>query len=376
MSRFLRATPFHARAAGANRRNNWVTRNDSTLSNCYSDINVEALAARTRVAIADISWRWRVAFQGVRVVECLQCLLTRDVSKLAPGAALKALWLSDGGGVRGAGVVARYGRESFLVASTSRDRAWFETAAAQFEVTTHDVSAVLGGLAIIGPYARATLQAAGLDTSLEPLGFRKLSWRGIEVTVSRWGEHGGYEIWCGCDDALILWDRVVQAGAPFGLEPVGVAAMEVLDIEAGIPRPGRDYAPAYDGEASEPLVQSLGLDALIDTDSTSYNGRSGYLAMRAQGRRRLVGVQIDSDTPAPQTPLLMKGHAIGQTLSSAYSPALRRAIALAQVDEPAAKPGMELLLTLPTSLETPEHRLAAVQIVTLPFLQAPETLPG
>lgn len=376
MSNFLRATPFHARAAGANRQNAWVTRNGSTLANYYSNINDEALAARVRVAVADISWRWRMAFQGARVVECLQCLLTCDVSRLAPGAALKALWLSDGGGVRGAGVVARYGRESFLVASTSSDRAWFETAATQFDVTAHDISAELGGLAVIGPYAQTTLQAAGLDTNLEPLDFRKLSWRGIEVTLSRWGEHGGYEIWCGCDDGLILWDRIVQAGAPYGLAPVGVAAMEVLDLEAGIPRPGRDYAPAYDGEAVEPLALGLGLDALIDTDNTRYNGRAGYLAKRAQGRRRLVGVQIESETAAPQTPLLMHSHAIGQTLGSVYSPALRRAIALAQVDETAAKPGTGLSLTLPTSLETPEYRSVVAQIVDLPFLPAPEALPG
>ena len=108
----VRATPFHARAAAANLENAWATRNGFTLASVYADTNDEALAARLRVAIADISWRWRVMLEGPRVLEFLAKLATQDVSRLAPGTALKALWLADGGGVRGAGVFARYGRES------------------------------------------------------------------------------------------------------------------------------------------------------------------------------------------------------------------------------------------------------------------------
>jgi glycine cleavage system aminomethyltransferase T len=58
----------------------------------------EALAARLRVAIADISWRRRIMLEGARAVEFLSKLVTRDAAKLSPGTSLKALWLSDGGG--------------------------------------------------------------------------------------------------------------------------------------------------------------------------------------------------------------------------------------------------------------------------------------
>ena len=103
----IRATPFHARAATYNRGNDWVERNGFTISARYIGRDEEAIAARASVAIVDISTRWRVMLEGKRVVEFLRRLLTRDAATLAPSSALKALWLSDGGGVRGAGVAAR-----------------------------------------------------------------------------------------------------------------------------------------------------------------------------------------------------------------------------------------------------------------------------
>ena len=78
----------------------------------------------------------------------------------------------------------------------------------------------------------------------------------------------------------------------------------------------------------------------------------------------------------PHTPLLLHGRTVGHTLGSACSPALRRAIALAQVDDAMAKSGTALSLTLPPSLEAPELRLVGASIVDLPFLAAPESLPA
>jgi aminomethyltransferase len=363
----LRITPFHARTAAANRGNDWLTRNGFTLARVYDDTNDEALATRFRSALADISWRWRVMLEGPRVTEFLGRLVTRDISQLEPGQALKALWLSDGGGVRGAGAIARYGKESFLLISAAPDSEWITRAAARFDVATREVND--GGLALIGPTASAILQAAGIDPTMEPLSFRKTFWRGLDVTLSRFGEHGGYEIWCSEDDGLIVWDRLIKAGAPYGLQPAGTAAMDILDLEAGIARPGRDYIPAQDGDGKAPTPKSLGLEKLIDVDLASFNGRAATLTTRES--RTLVGIEIESETPAPFTPLLHKGQIVGRTLTSLYSPALRRAIALAQVETSTSQPGTELSLTLSPSAETPQFRNVAARVTALPFLPPP-----
>jgi aminomethyltransferase len=369
----VRATPFHARAAAANLENAWLTRNGITLASFYNDTNDEALTARLRVAMADISWRWRVMFEGPRVVEFLAKLITRDASKLSPGTSLKALWLSDGGGVRGAGAIARYGRESFLLAASAPDMDWIASAAAVYDVKLRDMNDD-GGLAIMGPYAPLTLQAAQLAVDLEPLAFRKLSWRGIDITLSRFGEHGGYEIWCAPDDGILVWDRIARAGESFGLMPAGVAAMDLLDLEAGIARPERDYEPARDGAASAPSPVALGLESLIDLEHQTFNGRTAFLAAREKEPRRLAGIEIESDVAAPFTPLLLKGRTVGHTLRSVWLPSLRRAIALAQIDVSAFAPGTKLTLTLPPSQSAPELRTAGARVTALPFLKVPDSI--
>jgi aminomethyltransferase len=374
MSPTLRASAFHARTAAANRSNAWVVRNGVTLAAAFTDTNDEALAARTNVALADLGARWQLMFEGSRVVEFLQTLMTRDGDILNPGSALKALWLADGGGVRGAAAVARFGRDSFWLLSASRDAEWIDSAAAQYGVSVRDISAEWSGLAIIGPYAGATLEAAGIQSALEPLTFRKVSWRGFEVILSRFGEHGGYELWCIADNGIIAWDRIADAGVAFGLQPVGITAMDVLDIEAGVPRPFRDYLPAADGDAAAPSPSALGLDSLVEMERATFNGRAGLVRTASGAIRRLVGVRIESDIAAPHTPLTAEGRVVGHTLSSAYSPSLRQAIALAQVDGGASKPGAGLRLTLPPSLPSPELRIVGTKVVDLPFLERPDSL--
>ncbi len=369
---FVRATPFHARAAEANRGNAWSACNGVTLATVYSDRGDEALAARLRVAMADISWRWRVTLEGDGVTDLVSRLFTRDALKLTPGQSLKALWLTDGGAVRGAALVARYGRGSYLLAASEPDADWFQFAANAFAATARDISEDEGGLAIVGPYAKAVLERAGIEAALEPLQFRKLFWRGLDVTLSRWGEHGGYEIWCKPYDGILVWDRIARAGAPFDILPAGLAAMDLLDLEAGIARPGRDYQAARDGFATVPTPASLGLERLVDPDHTEFNGRSSWLAGRDAERKTLVGIEIEADRPAPHTPLLLGERKIGHTLNSRYSPALRRAIALAQVERSAAEPGTSLTLTLSPNRETPDFRTAAARVVALPFLPTPE----
>lgn len=366
---FVQATPFHVRAAELNRDNVWVNRNGFTLSAAFDDAGEEALVMRQRVILGDISWRWRLAVEGPRAVEFLSRLLTRDPSKLEPGQSVKALWLGDKGGVRGAAALARFGRESFQLISTAPDAQWIAQAAAAFDLTPREVTEE-GGLALAGPYAHAMLIAAGLDADLEPLAFRKLFWRGLDVTLSRWGEHGGYELWCKADDGIVVWDRLMRAGAAFGIQPAGLAAWDLLDIEAGVVRPDRDYVPARDAFVTVPSVVGLGLERLVEDTQKGFNGREAWLRAKLTEKRRLVGIAFDGDAPAPFAPLSRDGKPVGHTMSSAYSPALRHAIALAQVDVSAVQPGTVLSLTLPPSRDMPELRTVTARVADLPFLKA------
>jgi aminomethyltransferase len=346
----LRATPFHGRVAEANKLNLWENWGGFTLA---SGDPGEALAARFGAVVVDISWHWRVSIRGERAGEFVSRLLTRDASRLRPGEALKALWLNDAGGVRGSGTMARMGAESFMLVSTAEDFGWIADAAALYGVAVRDVTAEEGVLTLLGPAAGKVLAAAGLEVDLGPLALRKFFWRGLDVMLSRLGD--GFELWCKPDDALIVWDRIFKAGRGFALCPAGQRALDILDLENGAMQPGRDFAPARDGFSLEPSPQSLGLSGLVDRDHI-FNGRAGTVGPE----KVLAGILFDSETPAPQTVLLRNGFAVGHTLGSLVSPALRRAIALAVLDADAAAPGTALTAAG-----------AACRTCALPFLPSP-----
>ncbi|MEI9930956.1 MAG: glycine cleavage T C-terminal barrel domain-containing protein [Rhizomicrobium sp.] len=358
----IRATPFHARTSAANRLNAWTNRNGWTLAAHYGDPAAEALAARLTAIVADISWRWRVMIEGVRTEEFLSRLLTRDPARLEPGQAFKALWLTDRGGVRGAGAIARLSPDAFRLVATESDLDWIARGAALFDVRVREIGEEEGGLAIIGPYARNIAEAAGLDATLEALNFRTVSWRGLDVTLSRFGEHGGYELWCKADDALLVWNRIAKAAEPFAFGLAGTDAMDVLDLEAGVPRPGRDYQAARKGFAAQPTPAELGLLSLIDNDHLCFNGRAAFLL--AARRRTLIGVEFKDETPAPHAALTHGCRRVGETMNSLYSPALHRAIALATADVSVSARGT--LLMLPQG--------AQARVVSLPFLPIPDSI--
>jgi aminomethyltransferase len=314
----LRATPFHARAAEASRCNEWETRNGFTLASAYDDAPGEAIAARFGAAMADISWHSRIELIGPQAPAFVSRLFTRDVSALAPGAAMRTLWLDDDGAVRGLGTVARFGRESFVVLSPADDRAWFAQAADLFGVEVRDQTGREGILALTGPSARNVLAAAGLETGVSEMGLRRLFWRGLDVMLSRLGT--GYELWCNSDDAGIVWDRLAAAGRSRALRPAGQTAMDILDIECGTLRAGRDFVPS----AGAP--QALGLSVLVESEH-AFNGRAG---VRAAGPpARLFGLVFDGDAAVPaRTALTHDGRPVGRVLASLHSPAMRGTVGL------------------------------------------------
>ncbi len=339
----LRAAPFHARIAEANRFNLWENRGGYTLA---SGDPQEAVAARFGAVLGDISWHARVAISGPRAGEFVSRLLTRDASRPRPGEALKALWLNDAGGVRGLGTLVRLGPESFVLISVVEDLRWIAEAGALYGVAVRDVGEEEGVLTLLGPTAGKILAAAGLEADLGGFALRKYFWGGLDVTLSRLGD--GTELWCKPDDALIVWDRIVKAGRSFALCLAGQRALDVLDLESGVVQPGRDFTPARDGFAREPSVQSLGLSGLVERDHL-FNGRAGTVG----SEKTLAGILLDSETPAPQTVLTRNGTAVGRTLGSLVSPALRRAIALAVLDADAAAPGTVLSAAGVTCRTTP-----------------------
>lgn len=355
----LRASPFHVRMAEHNAGNAWVARGAFTLAAHYGDAREEVLAARFSAVMIDASAMARLRVHGAGAAKLLSAACAADMEALTAGSSTHVVWRSDGGGVRGSGIAARFGATNFTLAAFDTDAAWFEAAAKRFAATLRDETGEKGVLLLIGPFASAMLAAAGLDsaTQLAPGRHVVQSWRGLTVTVSRWtalaNALGGYEIGCANDDAVMVFDRLWRAGQDFGLMLAGQESHETLLLEQGVPIPGADFVPARDIHAREPAPASLGFGGLA--------GAPGTLPSRA-----LAGIELESEMPMPFAPIVQGGAIVGTTLRSAYSPALRRAIALAQIAPALAAPctAVAIRRLTPSGIEEMPARVTA-----LPFLK-------
>lgn len=355
----LRPSPFHVRTAERNTANAWVARGAFTLPAHYGEPRGETLAARFSAVMADFSAMARLRVHGAGAAKLLSAACATDVDAIATGNSKRVLWRGEGGGVRGMGVAARFGATNFTLAALDTDGAWFEAAARHFDATLRDETNEKGLLLLIGPLASAMLSSAGLDHAarLEPGCHAVLPWRELTITISRWSTLanalGGFEIACANDDAVTVFDRLWRAGEGFALRLAGQEALETLLLEQGVPIPWIDFTPAREAGARDPAPAALGLAGLVSAEA---NTRT----------RVLAGLELDSEAAVSFAPVVQGGAIIGASLRSVYSPALRRAIALAQLDpgySAADTPVAVRRLTPDGTQDVPSR------VVRLPFLE-------
>lgn len=319
----LKATPFHYRAVEENRLNAWQTRNGVVLASHYGSAGEEAVAARFGAVMGDLSWYSVYEFSGGAIDAFAGRAFTRDGAVLGPGQAAEILWLNDAGGVRGRGTLIRLTATQFRLISPQEDGDWLGYAAQLFGVEMSRRTDE-GILAVIGPTAGKVLREAGV-TGLPPASAMVSEiWGGLSVRLSRlWL---GYEIFCGRDDALIVWDRLARAGRSFALQPAGQEALDTLFFESGWT--GRSFAAAPDGFTSDPKPDALGLADLIDPRHR-FNGKAGWLAGREDGV--LKGVILDSLPQTVPQPLIADGKEQGRLIAVQPSWAFQSVLGMAVV---------------------------------------------
>ena len=202
---------------------------------------------------------------------------------------------------------------------------------------TEDIAA----LSLQGPCTAAVLKAAGFDVSaLRPFRIARFDFGGGELRISRTGFTGdlGYELWIDPARALALWDHLMAAGAPWGTRPIGTRALNVARIEAGFLIANMDFVPAEQA-VREDRVRTpfeLGLDWLIDWEKGHFNGRRALLAERRSGSKwAMVALDIEGNIDTDGSLIYhKKTREVGYITAAAWSPAIKRSIALAQVQRP------------------------------------------
>ena len=156
------------------------------------------------------------------------------------------------------------------------------------------------------------------------------------VLVSRTGYTGelGYEVWCHPGAAPRVWDAVWDAGAPHGLRPLGLAALDMVRIEAGLAFGGYEFC-----DQTDPFEAGIGFTVPADKPD-DYVGRDALARRRAHPQRKLVGLDVaGSDTVGHGDPVHVGRARVGVVTSATRSPVLGRTIALARLDVGSTEPG-------------------------------------
>jgi aminomethyltransferase len=315
----------------------------------YGVIN-EYHACREKVAVMDLSALRKFEVLGPDAEALLDHCLTRDVRKLAVGQVVYSAMCYEHGGMLDDGTLLRLGTDAFRwIGGEDYAGDWLREQARKLGMKAwiKNASGQIHNIAVQGPLARALLKemiwTPGTQPKLEELGwFRFLIGRldnydGAPLMVSRTGYTGelGYELWCHPDDAMTLWRRLWQLGEPLGLTPLGLHALDMLRIEAGLVFSGYEF-----NDQTDPFEAGIGFCVPLKTKQADFIGKDALLRRSANPQRRLVGLELEGNETAAHGDCVHVGRAqVGVITSATRSPLLGRNIALCRLDVDYCAPG-------------------------------------
>jgi len=339
----LQHSPFHDRLRTFNQVKNWMSWNGYQTARVFDTLASEYFAVRSTCSVMDMTPMEKYRITGPDAVKFLNRLVIRDISKLKPGRVTYVVWCNDDGRVLDDGTIFHLGDAGYRLCSQHHQLDWLMMSGLGMDVTieeeTHDIAA----LAVQGPTSCSVLCAAGIQglRELKPFGILNTVLEGMEVMISRTGFTGdlGYELWVEPRHALALWDAIFRTREQglYDIRPIGLAALEMVRIEAGFVMPGDDFNTAESAIRADHnrSPYELGLDWVIDFDKPHFNGRRALQKEKAQpARRRLVKLSVEGNKLPADSFLYdsKKGRHIGTIKTSIWSPILKANLAMADIE--------------------------------------------
>jgi len=294
----------------------------------YGPVPAEVASVRTRAGLADLGDRAKIEVRGEDRVTFLDGLVTADVKALRTDMSVYALLLTDRSRVVGDLRLVALGDR--FVLDIEAGQAGIVLAYMEKFLVSDDVSFVDRGpsdhIELHGPAAPRILSAAlGKDLDTLPVGASVSFETGpgavaFATCLRTYGEPG-FAVWTPGATLGPLWDALRAAGAA----PVGREALEVLRIEAGIPRVGQDMG-------GDTLALEVAPAGAISFTKGCYVGQEIVArgTYRGHVNRKLFGLRIEGDDPPDRGDPVRKGEVdVGRVTSAAWSPSLGHAIGLA-----------------------------------------------
>jgi aminomethyltransferase len=389
----LRYTPFHERTAKLCQAQNWRRWAGYLVAGSYGlTLDREYWAIRDSAALIDVSPLMKYILKGRDAARLLDHVTTRNIQKMSVGQVYYTGWCDDEGKLIDDGTVSRLGETTYRMTSADPNLRWLSMNAVGLDVEITEVTDNVAALSFQGPNTRKVLNLC-CESTVDGLKYFRLmqNWmKGIPVTISRTGYTGdlGYEIWMDTEHALRVWDTLMDAGADYGITPVGILAMDMARVEAGLFMIEVDYTSTHhawiEQQKSSPF--ELGLDWTVSLDKPGYFvGRRALEREKQEGPAwKLMGIEVEWDGMErlykevglpPQIPgmavraslpVFVGNVQVGYASTSTWSPLLKKYIALAHVQRPYFEVGTSVRLEV-----TVEHHRqhAPARVVKLPFYE-------
>lgn len=331
----------------------------------YTGVTDEHLTVRNAVGVFDVSHMGTFWVKGPGAIDLLQKVTSNDVSKLYPGKVQYSCLPNLLGGIVDDLLVYQYDAEKyFLVVNASNvDKDWNWIAENNmYDVEVEDSSDHMSQLAIQGPLALQTLQKlTSVDLSAIPYySFVTCEFAGCkEVIVSNTGYtgSGGFEVYFNNAEGIRIWDAVMEAGAEFGIKPIGLAARDTLRLEMGYCLYGNDI-----NDTTSPLAAGLGWITKF-VDGKDFIAREKLEQQLKSGNKyRLVGFEMLEKSIPRHGYAIVDEHEkeIGEVTSGTMSPSLKKGIGMGYVRLNYAEPGSQIQILI-------RNKVVPAKVVKLPF---------
>ena len=313
----------------------------------------EYWGCRERAAIMDLSPLRKYEITGPDAEDLMQLCVTRNMKKLSVGQVAYTAMCYEHGGMIDDGTVYRLGDNNFRwVGGADESGLWLRRQANERKLNAwvRNSTDQLHNIAVQGPKSQAILEkifwTPPLQPSIAELGRFRFAvariggFEGTACVVSRTGYTGelGYEIFCHPSAAGGVYDAVREAGREFDAVPLGLAAMDMLRIEAGLIFAGQEFC-----DQTNPFEAGIGFAVPLRSRNDDFIGR---LALEERSRnpvRKLVGLEVEGGVVPSPGDSVRKGMAqIGEVTSAVRSPILGRVIALARLDATMTEPGTDV----------------------------------
>jgi len=367
-------TGFHSRTLEHTR--NFTEYAGYWLANSYTRYGAidEYWACREGAVVIDLSPLRKYEVLGPDAELLMQTCVTRNIRRLAVGQVVYTAMCYENGGMIDDGTVFRLGQDNFRwIGGSDESGIWLREQAQKLglEAWVRNSTDQLHNLQVQGPKSRDILKQI-IWTRPDQATLEELEWfrfsiarigdeHGIPLVVSRTGYTGelGYEVFCHPKDAPAVWDAVWEAGKAYDLTPLGLEALDMLRVEAGLIFAGYEFS-----DQTDPFEAGIPFTVPLKTKEDDFIGKASLIKRKENPQRVLVGLELSGDELAANGDCVNIGrNQVGEITSAVRSPILRKNFALCRIQVEHSELGTEVEVG---KLDGKQKRLPA-KVVGFPF---------